>query len=318
MGTDHEIGKRCKWKYKLFFLLFLLMNMLLLKGVNKVRKLLLQAFILKIICPGFSSLLMMQGYTEFAVTERRRAYTWGLWTGLEDSESLELDVRIGHSYGVESCCCSHTHFCFHWILPWIWIKGLLILRSSGICIHQFIRHWSVLYVMECVLHSFVAENEQDQDMIYEDYDQIDQLEMEEMDLKWQMAMLPWALTGFQEYFGVDEVFDLSTPSVFYSDPVEKEVKPLYSRFVKAGEMHVVPPPITGTYMPSPYQSDIEETQVMTSLQTQRPMHPVIQASRPRPKTSHRIVDIQTLPDTAGTKVYATGLQLLEELLLSEG
>ncbi|GJY04002.1 hypothetical protein Tco_0369942 [Tanacetum coccineum] len=67
--------------------------------------------------------------------------------------------------------------------------------------------------------------------------------------------------GFQEYFGVDEVFDLSTPSVFYPDPVEKEVKPLYSRFVKAGEMHAVPPPITGTYMPSPYQSDIEETQV---------------------------------------------------------
>ncbi|GJR62986.1 hypothetical protein Tco_1505148 [Tanacetum coccineum] len=67
--------------------------------------------------------------------------------------------------------------------------------------------------------------------------------------------------GFQEYFGVDEVFDLSTPSVFYSDPVEKEVKPLYSTFVKAGEMHAVPPSITGTYMPSPYQSDIEETQV---------------------------------------------------------
>ncbi|GJR94475.1 putative ribonuclease H-like domain-containing protein [Tanacetum coccineum] len=67
--------------------------------------------------------------------------------------------------------------------------------------------------------------------------------------------------GFQEYFGVDEVFDLSTPSTFYPDPVEKEVKPLYSRFVKAGEMHVVPPPITGTYMPSPYKSNIKETQV---------------------------------------------------------
>ncbi|GJV17736.1 hypothetical protein Tco_1363059 [Tanacetum coccineum] len=53
--------------------------------------------------------------------------------------------------------------------------------------------------------------------------------------------------GFQEYFGVDEVFDLSTPSVFYSDPVEKEVKPLYSRFVKAGEMHAVPPPIMELY-----------------------------------------------------------------------
>ncbi|GJS70484.1 hypothetical protein Tco_0703325 [Tanacetum coccineum] len=65
---------------------------------------------------------------------------------------------------------------------------------------------------------------------------------------------------YQEYFGVDECLILSH-YVFYSDPVEKEDKPLYSRFVKAGEMHAVPPPITGTYMPSPYQSDIEETQV---------------------------------------------------------
>ncbi|GKA72498.1 hypothetical protein Tco_0778714 [Tanacetum coccineum] len=308
-------------------------------------------------------------------------------------------------------------------------------------------------LMECVLHSFVAENDQDQDMIYEDFDQVDQLEMEEMDLKWQMAMLslrinrfekkagrkmnynnqqparfdrrkvrysafkvtevksdePKALVlvdsmvnwsdhaagktsmvevekgrqmggyfrlvgvgvgvggglgvglgwmwliayqnavktlesqkdwyhktqialeekirilsanlenttntlsyteklhdqaqkekkewevkfeatlarfekwkessknlkklinssmstrtkiglGFKEYFGKDEVFDLSTPSVFYPEPVEED-KPLYSWFVKAGEMHAVPPSITGTYMPTPYKSDIEETQV---------------------------------------------------------
>ncbi|GJW62809.1 putative ribonuclease H-like domain-containing protein [Tanacetum coccineum] len=66
--------------------------------------------------------------------------------------------------------------------------------------------------------------------------------------------------GFQEYFGKDEVFDLSTPSVMYPEPVE-EVKPLSSWFVKAGEMHAVPPSITGTYMPSPYKSDIEETHV---------------------------------------------------------
>ncbi|GKC55537.1 hypothetical protein Tco_1078282 [Tanacetum coccineum] len=30
---------------------------------------------------------------------------------------------------------------------------------------------------------------------------------------------------------------------------------------EAGEMHAVPPSITGTYMPTPYKSDIEETQV---------------------------------------------------------
>ncbi|GJX71653.1 hypothetical protein Tco_0308824 [Tanacetum coccineum] len=66
--------------------------------------------------------------------------------------------------------------------------------------------------------------------------------------------------GFKEYFGKDEVFDLSTPSVMYPEPVE-EVKPLSSWFVKAGEMHAVPPSITGTFMPTPYKSDIEETQV---------------------------------------------------------
>ncbi|GJU64650.1 hypothetical protein Tco_1246485, partial [Tanacetum coccineum] len=67
--------------------------------------------------------------------------------------------------------------------------------------------------------------------------------------------------GFKEYFGEDEVFDLSRPSTMYPEPVEEEVKPLYSWFVKAGEMHAVPPSITGTYMPTPYKSDIEETQV---------------------------------------------------------
>ncbi|GJR18431.1 hypothetical protein Tco_0966958 [Tanacetum coccineum] len=56
---------------------------------------------------------------------------------------------------------------------------------------------------------------------------------------------------------------------FNPEPVEED-KPLYSWFVKAGEMHAVPPSITRTYMPTSYKSDIEETQVMTSLQTQRP------------------------------------------------
>ncbi|GKF05860.1 hypothetical protein Tco_0036528, partial [Tanacetum coccineum] len=52
-------------------------------------------------------------------------------------------------------------------------------------------------IMECVLHSFVAENEPDQDMIYEDFDQVDQLEMEELDLKWQMAMLSLRINRFE-------------------------------------------------------------------------------------------------------------------------
>ncbi|GKF88100.1 hypothetical protein Tco_0258977 [Tanacetum coccineum] len=41
----------------------------------------------------------------------------------------------------------------------------------------------------------------DQDMIYEDFDQVDQLEMEELDLKWQMAMLSLRINRFEKKAG---------------------------------------------------------------------------------------------------------------------
>ncbi|GKB50221.1 hypothetical protein Tco_0900974 [Tanacetum coccineum] len=100
--------------------------------------------------------------------------------------SLELDVRIGHSYGVKVAA-APTHSAF---------IGTACSGSKPTYSDQQRIVPSLSQtpgrsdnVMECVLHSFVAENEQDQDMIYEDFDQVDQLEMEEMDLKWQMAML---------------------------------------------------------------------------------------------------------------------------------
>ena len=61
--------------------------------------------------------------------------------------------------------------------------------------------------------------------------------------------------GYEKYFGAEEVFDLSIPSVFYpepeSEPIEKRFPPLYSSFVRPGEMHEVPPTITGTFKPPP-------------------------------------------------------------------
>nr|GFA22125.1 ribonuclease H-like domain, reverse transcriptase, RNA-dependent DNA polymerase [Tanacetum cinerariifolium] len=67
--------------------------------------------------------------------------------------------------------------------------------------------------------------------------------------------------GFKEYIGSDEVFDLYTPSVFDPELENREVKSLYERFVKAGEMHEVPLHITRTFMPTSYKSDPEETPV---------------------------------------------------------
>nr|GEZ93765.1 ribonuclease H-like domain, reverse transcriptase, RNA-dependent DNA polymerase [Tanacetum cinerariifolium] len=65
--------------------------------------------------------------------------------------------------------------------------------------------------------------------------------------------------GFKEYFGTDEVFDLSTPNIFDPEPITREVKSLYERFVKAGDMHEVSPTITGTSTSS--NSVLKETQV---------------------------------------------------------
>ncbi|GKA23337.1 hypothetical protein Tco_0709299, partial [Tanacetum coccineum] len=73
--------------------------------------------------------------------------------------------------------------------------------------------------------------------------------------------------GFKQYFGEDEVFDLSLPSVLDPEPIEKRFPPLSKSFVKAGEMHEVPPPITGTFMPTSYESDLIDSQVSYGLKS---------------------------------------------------
>ncbi|GJU30433.1 putative ribonuclease H-like domain-containing protein [Tanacetum coccineum] len=163
------------------------------------------------------------------------------------------------------------------------------------------------------------------------FDQVDQLEMEEMDLKWQMAMLSLRINRFEKkagrkmnynnqqparfdrrkvrctevktgrsksfvsvdsmvnwsdmaaentmvqlrrfammgisprVLGVDEVFELSHTSVFYSDPVRGRLNLYTSRLSGWGMVLDVPTSITGNLYARPYQSDIAETSE-TSLQ----------------------------------------------------
>nr|GEW91096.1 retrovirus-related Pol polyprotein from transposon TNT 1-94 [Tanacetum cinerariifolium] len=52
-------------------------------------------------------------------------------------------------------------------------------------------------VIEDVLQSFVADTEPEQQLAYEDFEQIEKLDLEEMDLKWQMAMLSVRLYKFE-------------------------------------------------------------------------------------------------------------------------
>ncbi|GJW25177.1 putative ribonuclease H-like domain-containing protein, partial [Tanacetum coccineum] len=125
--------------------------------------------------------------------------------------SLELDVRIGHSYSVKAAV-APTHSAFIGTT----CSGSKPTYSDQQRIVPSVSQTSGRSdnLMECVLHSFVAENDQDQDMIYEDFDQVDQLEMEEMDLKWQMAMLSLRINRFEKKAGRKMNYNNQQPARF--------------------------------------------------------------------------------------------------------
>ncbi|GJU74750.1 putative ribonuclease H-like domain-containing protein [Tanacetum coccineum] len=56
-------------------------------------------------------------------------------------------------------------------------------------------------VIESVLHSFVAESDLQQQITYEDFDQIGKIDLEELDIKWQMAMLSIRINRFEKKAG---------------------------------------------------------------------------------------------------------------------
>nr|GEX15517.1 zinc finger MYM-type protein 1-like [Tanacetum cinerariifolium] len=62
-------------------------------------------------------------------------------------------------------------------------------------------------VIEDVLQSFVTETEPEQQLAYEDFEQIEKLDLEEMDLKWQMAMLSVRVHKFEQKAGRNIDFD---------------------------------------------------------------------------------------------------------------
>ncbi|GJR19754.1 ribonuclease H-like domain-containing protein [Tanacetum coccineum] len=125
--------------------------------------------------------------------------------------SLELDVRIGHSYGVKAAA-APTHSAFIGAAS----SGSKLTYSDQQSFVPSVYQTSGRSdnIMECVMHSFVAENEPDQDMIYEDFDQVDQLEMEELDLKWQMAMLSLRINRFEKKAGRKMNYNNKQPARF--------------------------------------------------------------------------------------------------------
>ncbi|GJY62779.1 putative ribonuclease H-like domain-containing protein [Tanacetum coccineum] len=62
-------------------------------------------------------------------------------------------------------------------------------------------------VIENVLHSFVAESDPQQQITYEDFDQIGKMDLEELDIKWQMAMLSVRIKALKRMWEKDEVYN---------------------------------------------------------------------------------------------------------------
>nr|GEX68186.1 ribonuclease H-like domain-containing protein [Tanacetum cinerariifolium] len=62
-------------------------------------------------------------------------------------------------------------------------------------------------VIKDVLYSFVADTEPEQQLAYEDLEQIDKLDLEEMDLKWQIAMFSVRVHKFEQKDGRKIDFD---------------------------------------------------------------------------------------------------------------
>ncbi|GJT74952.1 putative ribonuclease H-like domain-containing protein [Tanacetum coccineum] len=206
--------------------------------------------------------MLKQQFTEFSVTEEE-----GLHKGYDRFQKILSQLN---QLWCESCCCSPLTF-----LTFIGAasSGSKLNYSNQQSIVPSVSQTSGRSdsIMECVLHSFVAENEPDQDMIYEDFDQVDQLEMEELDLKWQMAMLILDLTeGWLEvqkclHWGhfarvcnvktVDaKARDGAGVLILYNDCYIK-----VQAYQDGEDACSSSPPSSGkTYYATPYKSDIEE------------------------------------------------------------
>ncbi|GJU14284.1 putative ribonuclease H-like domain-containing protein [Tanacetum coccineum] len=106
-------------------------------------------------------------------------------------------------------------------------------------------------------YSFFANQSSGPQLDHEDLEQVDEFDLEEMDLKWQVAMISMRLKKFYKKTRRRDAFDAKEPLLRQDQGLIKIV--LYDRFAKVEGMHAVPPPMTGIYMPSKSDFGIDES-----------------------------------------------------------
>ncbi|GJU13081.1 putative ribonuclease H-like domain-containing protein [Tanacetum coccineum] len=122
---------------------------------------------------------------------------------------------------------------------------------------------------------------------------LDEFDLEEMDLvKWQLDMISIErksstkrLAILLENIELREIKILEeemlgTLAIRMGEDLESELEkqPLYDRFVTAGGMHVVPPPMTGNYMPSGPDVEIDYSQFTYGPKQSQPSESETQTS----------------------------------------
>ncbi|GJW94489.1 hypothetical protein Tco_0174161 [Tanacetum coccineum] len=129
-------------------------------------------------------------------------------------------------------------------------------------------------------YSLLASQSSCPQLDHEDLDQVDEYDLEDIDLKWQLAMISMRIKKFQKE-DREELSDASVekrlilkvlkkvkaqlvcPSTRCLIGVNKvifENQHLHKRLPKTGEMQAVPPPMTGNYLPSGPDIEIDDSQ----------------------------------------------------------
>ncbi|GJU95766.1 ribonuclease H-like domain-containing protein [Tanacetum coccineum] len=85
--------------------------------------------------------------------------------------------------------------------------------------------------------------------------------------------------GDHRYDGILSYENEVLQSVFMNKESELEKQPLYDRFVTAGGMHVVPPPMTGNYMPSGPDIEVDYSQFTYGPKQTQPSESESQTSK---------------------------------------
>ncbi|GJV55038.1 hypothetical protein Tco_1456043 [Tanacetum coccineum] len=183
-------------------------------------------------------------------------------------------------------------------------QSLLILISR-VLFHQFIRT-SVVWSHNgmCCAISFVAENEPDQDMIFEDFDQLMirlgilplVTELDRRTKKLWSQLIHGDIGGSCGQKNKTGTKEKKEGEVKFGATLARfeKWKEFFKNLKHAGEMHAVPPSLE---LICPSHTSLtwrkHSAHVFHESET---MHPVILSSRPRPKVFPPAVDIKTLPE----------------------